>query len=185
MVRKYPHETLRGGRIELRKHALGVAKEMFRLVDADRVRLGRFLPWVVGMHSVADEEEYVRFSHVGWEDYKQFDYGIFVGERYVGNCGAHTIAWEHDRAEIGYWIAGEFEGKGYMSEAVKLLEEELFRMGFHRVEIHCDPENQRSAAVPKRCGYTLEATLKDHKVEHGKRRGTLIWAKLSPSSRGT
>jgi ribosomal-protein-serine acetyltransferase len=180
MVQKFPHEILKGPRVELRKHAIGVAKEMFRLVDGDRVRLGRFLPWVAGMHSVADEEEYVRFSHVNWEDYKQFDYGIFIDGKYVGNCGAHTIAWDHERVEIGYWIAGEAEGKGIMTEAVGVLERELFRMGFHRIEIHCDPENARSAAVPRRCGYILEATLRDHKVEQGKRRGTLIWAKLAP-----
>ncbi|MGZ3649689.1 MAG: GNAT family N-acetyltransferase [Bdellovibrionota bacterium] len=178
MLKHYPHEILRGERIELRKHELALAKEMFRLVDSDRVRLARFLPWVAGMHSIADEEEYVRFAHVQWDDYKLFDYGIFFEGRFVGNCGAHTVAWEHERAEIGYWLAGAFEGRGLMTEAVGLLEAELFRIGFHRLEIHCDPHNVRSAAVPQRRGYALEATLKDHKVEEGRRRDTLIWAKL-------
>jgi ribosomal-protein-serine acetyltransferase len=185
MNKHYPREVLKGPRVELRKHELGVAREMFRLVDADRVRLGRFLPWVAGMHSVAEEEEYVRFSHVEWEEYRLFDYGIFVAGRYVGNCGAHTIAWEHDRCELGYWLAGEAEGKGIMSEAVRVLEGELFRLGFHRIEIHCDPENVRSAAVPSRNGYTLEATLRDHKVEQSRRRGTMIWAKLADPTSAT
>ena len=179
LTKKYPHETLKGPRIELRKHAMNAAKEMFRLVDSDRVRLGRFLPWVVGMHSVSEEADYVRFSHVEWDDHKLFDYGIFFADRFVGNCGVHTIAWEHERCELGYWIAGEYEGKGIMSESVRMLEAEMFRLGFHRVEIHCDPENHRSAGVPKRCGYTLEATLRDHKLENGRRRGTMIWAKLN------
>lgn len=179
MNKRYPHEIVRGPRIELRKHELSVAKEMFRLVDADRVRLGRFLPWVAGMHSVSDEEEYVRFSHVEWGEYRLFDYGIFLEGYYLGNCGVHTIDWENERCELGYWLAGGFEGKGIMTEAVGMLEREMFRIGFHRVEIHCDPENFRSAAVPQRCGYQLEATLRDHKLEGGKRRGTLIWGKLN------
>jgi ribosomal-protein-serine acetyltransferase len=61
---------------------------------------------------------------------------------------------------------------------VGVLEKELFRMGFHRLEIHCDPLNVHSAGVPRRAGFTLEATLKDHKVESGHRRGTMIWAKF-------
>jgi len=180
MVQNHPHEKLDGERIVLKKHELAVAKEMYRLVDGDRVRLGRFLPWVTGMHSVADEEEYVRFSHVQWEDYKLFDYGIFLkeGDRYVGNVGAHTLSWDDERCEIGYWIAGGFEGSGLMSEAVGVLGDELFRLGFHRIEIHCDPDNLRSAAVPKRCGYELEGVMRDHKIAGGKRRSTMIWSKL-------
>jgi len=30
-----------------------------------------------------------------------------------------------------------------------------------RVEIHCDPRNVRSAAVPKKLGFTHEATLRE------------------------
>jgi RimJ/RimL family protein N-acetyltransferase len=168
--------------VELRRHELGVAKEMFRLVDSDRVRLGRFLPWVAGMHSVAEEEEYLRFAHVEWEEHRLFDYGLFTGGRYVGNVGAHHLEWGHERCEIGYWLAAEAEGRGLMTEAVGVLEKELFRIGFHRLEIHCDPENARSAAVPRRCGYSLEATFRDHKVEQGRRRSTMVWAKLAVST---
>jgi ribosomal-protein-serine acetyltransferase len=156
---------------------------MFRLVDADRARLGRFLPWVAGMHSVADEEEYIRYSHVEWEEFRLFDFGIFYEGAYLGNVGVHHLAWEDERCEIGYWIAAGGEGRGFVAEAVGVVERELFRIGFHRLEIRCDPANLRSAAVPKRCGFELEGTLKDHKIENGKRRGTMIWAKWN-SPRG-
>ena len=48
-----------------------------------------------------------------------------------------------------------------MTEAVGALT----RVGFEidrleRIEIHCDPENARSAAIPRRLGYTHEATLR-------------------------
>src|ERR1700757_3912476 len=106
MLKKYPREVLKGARIELRRHVPGVATEMYRLVDSERVRLGRFLPWVAGMHSVAEEEEYVRYAHIEWEEYRVFDYGIFFEGAYVGSCGAHHLSWEHERCELGYWISG-------------------------------------------------------------------------------
>jgi len=65
-----------------------------------------------------------------------------------------------------------------------MLQAELFRLGFHRIEIHCDPENKRSAAVPYRLGYAHEATLKDHKIEGGRRRDTMLWAKRKGEGEG-
>ncbi len=180
MVRNHPHEKLEGARIWLKKLPSEAAKEIYELVDADRTRLGRFLPWVVGIHSVADEEEYLRISDEQWNCYEFFDYGIFLKSdgRYLGSAGAHTLSWENERCEIGYWVAGAFEGKGLIAEAVGLLEKEIFRLGFHRIEIRCDPNNPRSAAVPRRCGYDLEGVLRDQVVENGKRRSTMVWAKL-------
>jgi RimJ/RimL family protein N-acetyltransferase len=92
----------------------------------------------------------------------------------------HTISWTHESCEIGYWIAKEFEGRGYISETVKLLEDTLFQLGFHRIEIRCSSTNQRSAAVPKRLGYRHEGTLIAHQKEFGQWRDTLIFAKLRP-----
>ena len=51
--------------------------------------------------------------------------------------------------------------RGYVTEAVAALT----RVGFEverleRIEIHCEPGNVRSAAIPRRLGYELEATLR-------------------------
>ena len=40
----------------------------------------------------------------------------------IGACGFHTWYTEHNRAEIGYaLLADDYKGKGWMSEALKLL----------------------------------------------------------------
>jgi RimJ/RimL family protein N-acetyltransferase len=45
-----------------------------------------------------------------------------------------------------------------------------------RVEIHCDPANVRSAAVPRKLGYSLEATLRRRTLTpEGNPRDTMIW----------
>ncbi len=96
----------------------------------------------------------------------------------MGNIGVHTIVWEHGRCEIGYWLLGDFEGRGYMSEAVLALEQACFLHGFHRVEIRCSSQNLRSARVPRRCGYTLEACLREDAWENHQWRDTLVFSKL-------
>jgi len=181
---QYLPETISAKRLTLRKHRVEMAEVMFRHVDRDRARLGKFLPWVAWTRGIHDEREYIEMTQRQWEDYKMFDYGVFLneGDVYVGNVGVHTIAWEHNRCELGYWILAEYEGRGLISEAVKALETVLFSAGFFRIEIRCNGLNRRSGAVAERCGYTLEARLRKHVIENGQRRDTLIYAKLKPDA---
>ena len=176
---KFP-ELIASPRLELRKHVAELAETMFRYVDQDRERLRAFLPWVDMTLTVEDEAAYIKVSHATWDKGTLFDYGIFERETgtYVGNVGIHNIAWAHDRCEFGYWILGRFEGKGYISEAVEALEKVCFGLGFHRLEIRCSSRNQRSAAVPRRLGYSLDGTLKEDTIEQGSYRDTLVFGKL-------
>lgn len=173
-------ERISSENITLQKHRVELAELMFRYVDQDRARLGKFLPWVAWTRGVHDEREYIEMTHRQWKDYTMYDYGLFLnhGETYLGNVGVHTIAWEHNRCELGYWILGDYEGKGYVKEAVLALEKVLFDMGFFRVEIRCSGNNLRSGKVAERCGYQLEGRLRQHSIENGQRRDTLIYAKL-------
>jgi len=50
------------------------------------------------------------------------------------------------------------------------------------VEIRCDAENIRSAAVAKRCGFLLEGILRHDSVAvDGGLRSTMIYSKLTPN----
>lgn len=61
-----------------------------------------------------------------------------------------------DRLEIGYWLDRAVTGQGYATEAVRALLELSLRVpGIEQVEIHCDPRNLASAAVPRRLGFRL------------------------------
>lgn len=62
-----------------------------------------------------------------------------------------------DRMEIGYWLRSDVTGKGYATEAARaMLELAMTMPRVSRVEIHCDPRNAPSAAVPRRLGFRLE-----------------------------
>jgi RimJ/RimL family protein N-acetyltransferase len=69
--------------------------------------------------------------------------------------------------------------QGIAAEASAALTRVVFEVDkLDRVEIHCDAENVRSAAVPRKLGFTHEATLRRRKVA-GKVRDTLIWTLLA------
>lgn len=181
MKKVSPAQKLEGSRVVLKKHNEELASTMFSYVEKDRKRLGQFMPWVPFTNTVEDELNYIRHTRKCWDDGTLFDYGIFrkSDDLYMGNIGLHSIRWDFDRCEVGYWILGEFEGEGYMSEALRILEAHAFGLGFHRIEVRCSSINQRSANVPIACGYVFDGVLKENSIEQEKYRDTFIFSKLS------
>jgi RimJ/RimL family protein N-acetyltransferase/predicted enzyme related to lactoylglutathione lyase len=179
-----PPTTIESARLRLVRHTLEQAEAMFELVDRDRERLGRFLPWVEQTKTIEEERGFIRTTLEQWEKGEIFGFGIFLksGE-YVGNIGVHGISRGDRRCEIGYWIGAPGEGKGYMSESVRALERELFGIGFHRIEICCSSLNLRSARVPRACGYRLEGLMREDGADPGGVRDTLVFAKLATDGR--
>lgn len=109
---------------------------------------------------------------------QDFGYGIFTpGENLVlGGAGLHKRVGEGAR-EIGYWIHRDHINQGLATEAAAALTRVAFEIDkVKRVEIHCDPKNVRSAAIPQKLGFTHEATL-HHRVEavRGDFRDMMIW----------
>ncbi|MDQ3035147.1 MAG: GNAT family N-acetyltransferase [Myxococcota bacterium] len=108
---------------------------------------------------------------------QDFVYGIFDREgAFLGGTGLHPRVGP-DATEIGYWIAQSHEGRGLITEAAGALTRVAIEVhGLDRVEIHCDPRNVRSAAVPERLGYTHEATLRRRmRDSDGRLRDSMIW----------
>lgn len=167
-------------RIVLKRHDLKYSKIMYQAVDENRKRFSKYFPWVHFTKSIRDTQKYIRNAVKRWGLNELFDYGMYEREsgKFIGNIGVHSISWQHEHCEIGYWIIGSHEGMGYVSEAVTSLIETCFKMGFNRIEIRCDAKNKRSAAVPKRLGFRLEGKFRAHQFEMNRWRNTLIFALL-------
>jgi len=87
--------------------------------------------------------------------------------RFVGITSLHHIDWSVPAFEIGYWVRTSLAGKGYASESVHGITDFAFGvLGAQRMEIRCDPRNDRSAAVARRAGYTLEGTIRHDRREN-------------------
>ncbi len=176
----HPCKKLQSKSINLQKLQLSFAKFIFESIDNDRSRLSENLPWVNYIQSIDDEKKYLFDAMKDWDECRIFDFAIFLNEtdHYLGNIGIHHISWKNKSCEIGYWILGEFEGNGFISEAVRVIENELFALGFNRIQIRCNSKNKKSANVPSRLGYVLEGTLREDSIENGAFRDTYVFGKL-------
>ena len=91
-----------------------------------------------------------------------YTYGIFSPDESEvwGGTGLHKRL-TGNALEIGYWIRADLINRGLATEVSAALTKVAFCANkVERVEIHCDPANMRSAAIPRKLGFTQEALLR-------------------------
>lgn len=182
ILRDLPTELV-GERILIRPLHPGDGAAIFEAVEESREQTSPWLPWVAKTLAANDSEEAVRRSMARWALREDLMVGIYnrATGRYLGGSGLHRMDWTVPSFEIGYWLRTSAWGQGYVTEAVQVLCRFAFEtLGANRVEILCDAKNARSAAVPKRLGFTQEALLRNEcRDGAGELRDTLIFA-LTP-----
>lgn len=142
-----------------------------------------WMPWAQHTPTVDDNEVYAREAHVRFLKREDLPFLIFHKESniMVGSSGLHRINWAVPKVEIGYWVRTPYAGQGYITEAVAALTDFAFTtLAAHRVEIRCDARNERSAAVARRSGFTLEGILRceDRCPLTNELRDTMVFAKV-------
>ncbi len=129
--------------------------------------------------SVDDSLAFIRSVLEMFAAHDGFTAAIWHRGRVAGVIGTHRIDWRNRRAELGYWLAEEFQGRGLMSDACRLAITHLFgEMDLHRVEIRCAAGNAKSNAIPRRLGFKLEGTHRDAELVNGRYHDLLVYAML-------
>ena len=104
--------------------------------------------------------------------------------RLVGTCGFHEASVKHRRVELGYELAPEAQGKGFMTEALQHILPWCFdAMMAHRIEAFVHPVNERSSRVLERMGFTREGTLRGYFQARGQAHDEVVWSMLSTDPR--
>lgn len=137
------------------------APELYALVDANRAHLGPWFPWVEGSRSPDDTRAFIQRGLRELATGEGFQCGVEQDGQLVGCLGVHDVRPKPGTCEIGFWLAGEAEGRGLITRAVVGLLPWLFRdMDLRRVAIRALPENRRSRAVAERLGFRQEGVLR-------------------------
>ncbi len=167
-------EALKAGRgLELRPLNLRDARALFALVEANRARLGRWLPWPDATRDTHDIRAFIKRVRAQAQAGTGISFGLWWRDRLVGVVSINWIDASNRSAAIGYWLAKEAEGHGLMTAAVSALLRHGFRtLKLNRIEIRAGVRNRRSRAIPVRLGFRHEGTLRqaeriaDRYVDH-------------------
>jgi ribosomal-protein-serine acetyltransferase len=165
--------------VELRFMQQKNSTVIFQLVERSRPYLGKFLPWVEHMKSEEDYNEVIQRWLLQFAENKGFQSGIYFQGEFVGMIGIHPIDWTTKMTAIGYWLAEEHQGKGIMTQCCKKIIQICFgEYGLNRLEIRCDPANEKSKAIPLRLGFIQEGVLREVMNQNGKYRDSVVYGLL-------
>ena len=148
-------------------------------VDGSLDHLREWMPWAVDEPASLEETRsrlatYAERFRAG----EDFTYGIFTSDEaeVVGGCGLHPRIGPGG-LEIGYWVRKSRIGRGLATEMARALTDAAFGVpGIERVQIQCDPDNRRSANIPRKLGFELvEHRVADGVDPDGEPRDTLVF----------
>ena len=178
--------VLKAGRgLELRPLNLRDAKALFPLVEANRERLRRWLPWPDANRSVLDTRAFILRVRAHARAGIGQSFGVWWKGALVGTAGFVWIDAANHSAAIGYWLAQEAEGHGLMTSAVKALLLHGFQtLELNRIEIRVGVRNRRSRAIPERLGFRHEGTLRQAERLGGRFVDHAVYGMLASEWRG-
>jgi carbamoyl-phosphate synthase large subunit len=155
------------------------AEELYRLVDANRAYLAKFMPWAAGQ-TRADTRGHIESSLQRQAANDGFDCVILRDGRVVGGIGYHSVSWQHRSTSVGYWLAEAEQGRGTMTRAVRALVDHAFAVWeLNRVEIAAAVENERSRALARRLGFTEEGVRRSAELVGGRYLDHVVYSMLA------
>jgi RimJ/RimL family protein N-acetyltransferase len=149
-------------RLVLRCYDPADAAALDDAVDSSLPELRPWMPWAQAPSTLDETIALLRTFRARFDLGEEAIYGIFApdGSEVIGGAGLHSRV-AAGGLEIGYWIRTSRTGAGLATEAASVLTRVAVDLcGVDRVEIHVDPDNAASIAIPRKLGYREEATLR-------------------------
>lgn len=153
---------------KIRKWKLSDASDLAEAISNKKIQdnLRDGLPYP---YTEQDGEDYISAMLSADED-ETFAFAITVDNKVIGSIGVFRQGNIHRQtAELGYYIAEEYWGRGYMTEAVRQTCEYVFNKS-DIIRIYAEPfaYNTASCRVLEKAGFQCEGTLRRNAVKNGK-----------------
>ncbi len=155
-------------RLYLRPYRAGDGPMYYAVGQRNRDHLARYETenFVRTLDSEEEAEQAVQDLAAAWEEQSSFFMGVFdkrtdefVAQIYIG-----PMNWDVPELELGFFVDCDHEGRGYVTEAARAALRFIFEhLEAHRVSLHCDDGNVRSARVAERCGMRQEGHVRENK----------------------
>lgn len=156
-----PFPTLATERLVLRQLSLLDDHEIFFLRSDERV-----LKYLVSPRAnrLEDAQAFINKINKGIRNNQWVYWGITLKEddKLVGTICFWNIVKKENKAEIGYVLHPDWQGRGLMQEAInKVIEYGFEKMKFRLIKAVLNPDNLRSVSLLKKTGFVYDKKEKD------------------------
>lgn len=152
----------------LRKWELSDAKSLASALNNKKI-LGYLRDGIPYPYTEKDGKEFIN-AMLSADKNSTFAFAIDIEGKAVGSIGIFRQANIHFRtAELGYYLAEEYWGKGIMTEAVKQACKYVFA-NYDILRIYAEPfaYNTASCRVLEKAGFQFEGLMRANAIKNGK-----------------
>ena len=153
-----PPKSLKTDRLSLRKAKLADAEAIFRQYATDP-EVTKYVSWRAH-RNLEETRDYMRMCSLAWDVGRAFHWVIerAADKQVMGMMIARADA---GKWELGYVLARQHWGRGFMTEALQeLIAWALKQKDIYRVWAVCDVDNLASARVMEKSGMQREGVLR-------------------------
>lgn len=114
--------------------------------------------------SIEETRSYIEKMNKGIEEGKWFIWAIreSVSDRFMGSLSLWNFNENRTTAELGYGLMPEYQGQGYMKEALEAVIDFAFLdLGLETLEAYTEKENEASIALLKKLDFLYTETIEE------------------------
>lgn len=146
------------------------ASQLFKVIDRNREHLREWLFWVDATNSEENSLSFIMHSRKQREEGSALILGVFQEEKLAGTVSFVSIDKLKKKAELGYWLAHDFQGKGITTNAcLALMEYGFNELSLSEIYAKSLVENSKSLNVFR----TLKLFCSDEGEEEQYHRGII------------
>ncbi|MGE7840103.1 GNAT family N-acetyltransferase [Lysinibacillus sp. NPDC093712] len=177
LIKKYVKSFLTGDKVILRK----ITKEDYECysnvedVMESRLLMNDGIPFPP---TEADHEKFLGDISSEKDDY-MFAIELKDEKVFIGTIAVYLVNWNNRTSHVGISIGPDFQGKGYGTDAMKVLLDFIFNyMNVNKVKLQVFGYNQRAIGSYEKCGFQLEGTFREELFRFGKYHDILVMGLL-------
>ena len=171
--------TISADRVLLRQLSEGDLGALFAIFsDPEVMRYWSHAPFV----EEDDVRTYLEDIREGFESRSFLQWGLcrIEGAKVIGTCTLWQLDAANRRCEIGFALAREYWGGGWMSEGLTALVDYAFGdLGLLRLEADVDPRNTASLKLLERLGFQREGYLRERWLVEGETADSVLLGLLA------
>lgn len=145
-------------------------KTLYNAIKQSDEHIQPWLYWPKDEFDMEKSDDWIKSSRESWVLNTYYEFGIFhrkSGEL-AGCVYLSSLDLNANMANVGYWVFGKYQRRGYALEAAKKIIAHAFHdMQLTRLEIVTTPDNIPSRNLAEKLGATFECKARNRFVYNG------------------
>ncbi|MEG0069172.1 GNAT family N-acetyltransferase [Cetobacterium sp.] len=158
----------KGKKVRLRAYQLDEAKTVLNLLEEDGLR-ETLVGDIIFPISFEAEKNFIEKSTIPNGELFNFAIESLETREYIGGCGINSLDRKNSKVVIGIWLGKKYHGKGFGSDALRVLCNFIFQeMNIHKIKLHYFEFNESGKRCYEAIGFKEEGRNRKELYRHGK-----------------